>query len=113
MHSGITEIKMAINDSFSIKYKSHFYTFSCIVHLQLNIQFYEKLYFMSAKQNLTAREWEVLQLIFCGYTDRSIAKDRAISDKTASTHRKQMLKKLQMKNTALLVRYAMENKLVK
>jgi DNA-binding NarL/FixJ family response regulator len=68
---------------------------------------------MPLKQNLTAREREILQLIFCGYTDRSIAEELVISDKTASTHRKHMLKKLAVKNTASLIRYAMEHKLVK
>ena len=68
---------------------------------------------MSAKQSLTTREKEILQLIAIGYTDRSIAKVLSISDKTASTHRKHMLKKLAVSNTALLIRYALENKLVK
>jgi len=68
---------------------------------------------MTAKGNLTTREKEILQLIFCGYTDRNIAEELAISDKTASTHRKHMLKKLEVKNTASLIRYAMEKKLVK
>ena len=68
---------------------------------------------MAAQKNLTAREKEILQLIFSGYTDRGIAEELAISDKTASTHRKHMLRKLEVRNTASLVRYAMENKLVK
>ncbi|MEP6845206.1 MAG: LuxR C-terminal-related transcriptional regulator [Panacibacter sp.] len=68
---------------------------------------------MSTKKNLTAREKEILQLIFSGYTDPNIAEELAISDKTASTHRKHMLRKLAVKNTASLIRYAMEKKLVK
>ena len=68
---------------------------------------------MSVKQNLTTRETEILQLNAIGYTDRNIAKALSISDKTASTHRKHMLKKLAVNNTALLIRYALEKKLVK
>lgn len=68
---------------------------------------------MQSYKKLTTRETEILQLITYGYTDRKIADELEISDKTASTHRKQMLKKLHVKNTALLVRYALEHKLVK
>ena len=67
---------------------------------------------MEVKQSLTPREREILQLISFGHTDRSIASELSLSDKTVNTYRKQMLKKLNVKNTAMLVRYAMENHLV-
>lgn len=67
---------------------------------------------MDVKQPLTTREREILQLISNGHTDKSIAVELSLSDKTINTYRKQMLKKLNVKNTAMLVRYALENQLV-
>ncbi|MBG9376794.1 response regulator transcription factor [Panacibacter sp. DH6] len=67
---------------------------------------------MDEKQPLTTREREILQLISNGHTDKSIATELSLSDKTVNTYRKQMLKKLHVKNTAMLVRYALENNLV-
>ncbi len=68
---------------------------------------------MHSKVMLTAREIEILQQIANGNTDREIAVAISISDKTVSTHRKNILRKLKLKNTALLIRFALENKLVK
>ncbi len=68
---------------------------------------------MENKRELTPREVEVIQLIADGFTDIEIAVELIISPKTASTHRKNILKKLNLKNAALLTRYALENKLVR
>lgn len=68
---------------------------------------------MPSAETLTERELEILQLITDGYTDREIGEHLSLSDKTASTHRKNILRKLKLKNTALLIRHAIENKLVK
>jgi two-component system, NarL family, response regulator NreC len=62
---------------------------------------------------LTTRESEVLNLITYGYTNREIASELSISEKTAATHRKNIQRKLNAKNTALLVRYALQFGLVK
>ncbi len=62
---------------------------------------------------LTSREVQVLKLIADGNTDKEIAVFLGLSDKTVSTHRKHMLKKLQVSNTALLIRYAIEKRIVK
>jgi DNA-binding CsgD family transcriptional regulator len=64
------------------------------------------------KKSLTPRELEVVQLIASGFTDREIAAMLSISSKTVNTHRKNVLKKLAVKNTALLIRYVIENRLV-
>lgn len=68
---------------------------------------------MAYKEILSGRELEILQLIADGFTDREIAQKLSITDKTASTHRKNILRKLSLKNTALLIRHAIENKLVR
>lgn len=68
---------------------------------------------MEVQEVLSPREIEIIQQIANGCTDREISTLLEISDKTASTHRKNILRKLNLKNTALLIRYALEKKLVK
>ena len=67
---------------------------------------------MEAREILSAREIEIIQQIANGLTNRQVGALLDISDKTASTHRKNILRKLQIKNTALLIRFALEKKLV-
>lgn len=61
---------------------------------------------------LTKREKEILRMIADGETTNNIAEKLFISFFTVSKHRKNIMKKLKVKNTAELVRYAFENKLV-
>lgn len=68
---------------------------------------------MNSITNLTGRELEILQLIAEGLTDKRIAEELSISNKTASTHRKHMLKKMNVKNTAMMIRHALEFNLIK
>lgn len=57
---------------------------------------------------ITKRESEVLQLIVDGYTSQEIAKLLYISPRTVETHRSNLMQKLKIKNTAALVRFALE-----
>jgi DNA-binding NarL/FixJ family response regulator len=68
---------------------------------------------MDNQTKLTPREIEVIQLIADGFTDAEIADKLNISPKTASTHRKNILRKLNLKNAAMITRYALENKIIK
>lgn len=61
---------------------------------------------------LTKRELEVLRLIAEEYTNPEIAKELFISIRTVDTHRRNLLEKLQVKNTAGLVKYAMKNGII-
>lgn len=61
---------------------------------------------------LTKREKEILKMIADGETTNNIAEKLFISFFTVSKHRKNIMKKLKVKNTAELVKYAFENKLV-
>ena len=61
---------------------------------------------------LTSREKQVLQLIVFGNNDKEIASQLYISPHTAMLHRKNLLKKMEVKNTASLVRVAMEEKII-
>ena len=55
---------------------------------------------------LTRREKEILRLIVSGMTNKQIAEDLCISAKTVDTHRTRMMKKINVNNTASLVRFA-------
>lgn len=59
------------------------------------------------KQNITSREQEILKFIVEGLTSSEIAKRLYISPRTVETHRANLMNKLDIKNTAGLVRYAL------
>jgi DNA-binding NarL/FixJ family response regulator len=61
---------------------------------------------------LTAREKEILALIAEGYTNPQIAEKIFLSPFTVDSHRKNLLAKLDVKNTASLIRLAVERKLI-
>ena len=61
---------------------------------------------------LTPREKEVLELIAEGYTNPQIAEKIFLSPFTVDSHRKNLLAKLAVKNTASLIRLAVERKLI-
>lgn len=63
-------------------------------------------------QDLTPREREVVQLVANGRSGRDIAEALGISLKTVEAHRANVLRKLGLRNTAGLVRYAVRNRLV-
>ena len=61
---------------------------------------------------LTRRETEVLKLIAEGLTNNIIAQKLFISPTTVDTHRKNLLAKLEAKNTASLIRMATQLQLI-
>ena len=63
-------------------------------------------------ENLSDREYQVLCLIASGKTSREIAEELSLSRKTITMHRARTLKKMGMKTTAELIRYAVDNQLV-
>lgn len=64
------------------------------------------------EKHLTKREIEIIGHIANGLTNNEIAARLFLSGVTVDTHRKNILAKLGLKNTASLVRYAVENKLL-
>ncbi len=62
---------------------------------------------------LTGREKEVLKLIAEGLTSREIGDTLSLSEKTVVAHRTNLMEKLNIHNTAELVRYAIREGLVK
>ncbi len=66
-----------------------------------------------AVPQLTKRESEILRYIAQGYTNRKIAEQLYLSIRTINTHRTNLMQKLDLHDTARLVRYAIENGFVK
>lgn len=61
---------------------------------------------------LTKREKEILGLIAEGLTNNQVAEKLFISPLTVDTHRKNLLTKLNVNNTASLIRLAVEHRLI-
>ena len=75
------------------------------------------IYELSKEENddiplLTKREKEILVLIAEGLTNQQIKEKLFISIDTVDSHRKNLHTKLNVKNTAMLIRYAIEHKMV-
>lgn len=64
------------------------------------------------KKKLTKREHEILELITQGKNNKKIGLELFISDQTVGVHRKNIMKKLGIRNTASLIKFALENHLV-
>lgn len=60
-------------------------------------------------ESLTKREIEILKLIAQGLSNKEIGEKLFISHRTVDTHRTHLLDKLQVKNIAGLIRFAMKN----
>lgn len=58
---------------------------------------------------ITKRELQILRLIYDEYTNPEIANLLGISRRTVDTHRKNLLRKLNVRNTAGLIRYALRS----
>lgn len=61
---------------------------------------------------LSEREFQVLVLLSQGQSVKNIAQSLTLSIKTVSTYRARLLDKLQLTNTAELIRYALDHHLV-
>ncbi|MBI3189434.1 MAG: response regulator transcription factor [Ignavibacteriales bacterium] len=61
---------------------------------------------------LTKREKEILKFIAQGYTSQEIADKLFLSFRTVNTHRSNMMQKLDIHDTASLVRYAIQHGIV-
>ena len=61
---------------------------------------------------LTAREIEILKLFAEGYINKEISDKLDISIRTVETHKNHIMKKLELKSTVELIKYAIRNKIV-
>jgi two-component system invasion response regulator UvrY len=67
---------------------------------------------MPNHHRLTRKEREIMCMIASGVSLKEIASKFSISNKTVSTHRFRILKKMGMKNNAELIHYAIQNHLL-
>ena len=65
-----------------------------------------------AESLFTTREIEILRLVVKEFTTRHIAEKLFISERTVETHRRNILRKADAANTAGLMRFAYENKII-
>jgi DNA-binding NarL/FixJ family response regulator len=66
-----------------------------------------------AAEGLSDREYQVLRMLGSGRTVSEIAAELGLSVKTVSTYRARVLEKLGMRTTAELMRYAIQNELLR
>lgn len=66
----------------------------------------------AGKYGLTRREIEIMQHIGKALSNKEIAEQLFISDQTVSVHRKNIMRKLRVNNTANLIKIAFEHHLV-
>ena len=64
------------------------------------------------RQQLSAREREIVQLLAEGKSSKEVAVTLNISVKTAETHRANIMRKLEMHSVSELVRYAVRNQMI-
>ena len=64
------------------------------------------------QQKLSAKEKEILKFLVDGMSSREIAERLELSVRTVDNHRANMMRRLQVRNAAELVRMAVENKLI-
>jgi DNA-binding NarL/FixJ family response regulator len=62
---------------------------------------------------LSDREFQVFEMLVSGTRPSEIAKHLGVSVKTISTHRARILAKMKMPTVAALIRYAVENGVLK
>jgi len=88
-----------------------------VEYQQINLQPVEKqgtsenLHALSKSYGLTERELEVLRLIGQALNNSAIAKALGISSQTVSVHRKNLMRKLGVRNTVGLIRFAFQHKI--
>ena len=64
------------------------------------------------RKKLTRREQEVLELITKALNNKEIASQLYISDQTVGVHRKNIMRKLGVRNTVNLIKFAIDHQLV-
>lgn len=67
---------------------------------------------MKMIDRITTRELEILNLLSYGYTSREMGYKLSLSEETIRSHRKNLILKLDAKNSANLVRIAFENQVI-
>jgi len=110
--SGMGELIKAIR---TVYFNEHYYSNDISLKLLHRQSSKRKDFFNNDKLNLekiTSREFEILNLVTKEFTNDEIASELKISKRTVESHRKNMITKFGLRNTAGLVHYAVKNGLV-
>ena len=67
----------------------------------------------SASEQFTERELQVIKLICDGFSSKQIASELKLKPRTIESYREKIMEKMDVKNSAALVRYALDHELVK
>jgi DNA-binding NarL/FixJ family response regulator len=108
----IKEIKDAYNATIK---GEKFFCDDIIKQMRLEKVNIDKISFNSlntTSANLSERELQIIQFIAEGYTNSQIAAIIYLSNHTVNTHRKNIMKKLNVNNTAGIVMYAVKTEMV-
>jgi DNA-binding NarL/FixJ family response regulator len=81
------------------------------VSSEVNKVFVEDLQNEGEKPLLTARELEIVRLIVKEFSNKRIAEELFISERTVETHRKNILRKTRVGSVVGLIKYAYANKI--
>jgi DNA-binding NarL/FixJ family response regulator len=108
-NAGKEEMLTAIN---SVAAGGSYFSREVSVRLFENINKLQKKESDKSDIPLTNREIEILKLISQEYSNAEIADKLFISIRTVDTHRRNLIEKLRVKNTAGLVKYAMKKGMV-
>ena len=111
-HCSVKEIKSAIKATFN---GEKFFCDGIIRQMRNESINIDKVSFNSFKPDpiqLSERELQIIQFIAEGYTNSQIAAIVYLSNHTINTHRKNIMKKLGVNNTAGIVIYAVKSNIV-
>lgn len=106
-NSGIDEVIKAIKTVYN---GGTYFSQEILYNVVKNIQ--EERKEAGPPIQLSSREREILELICKGFSNTEIASELNISKRTVEKHRSNILDKTATHNTASLVMYAVENKLI-
>jgi DNA-binding NarL/FixJ family response regulator len=101
-----------VSPEILIKAIESVYTGEQFLHEEFKIQLLNSLSRQDSKQLITRREREILKLIVDEHTNQDIAGKLFLSMRTVENHRNNLLQKLSVKNTAGLVKVAIQEGLI-
>jgi DNA-binding NarL/FixJ family response regulator len=73
---------------------------------------FQKIKNENAEMNLTARELQIIECLIKHYSNKQIADELFISERTVETHRKNIYRKTNTKGEASLIQFVKEHKLL-
>jgi DNA-binding CsgD family transcriptional regulator len=110
VHGKMTHAVSFFTDISYLKHDDHIRC--CLIGENLPAFPTDDLYRMHSQVMLSKREKEIIQMLAQGMEGKEIAEELHISEHTVISHRKNILRKTQMKNTASLVKFATDRGII-